>query len=70
MEDFTMNTYEPMEGVADHDLNQFGSQHGGGTGANFAFADGSIKFISKTIDMDTYRALSTRAANEVITGQY
>ena len=71
LEDFTMNTSEPMEGIADHDLNQFGSQHSGGNGANFAFADGSVKFIPKTIDLATYRALSTRAGGETVsTGQF
>src|SRR5262249_30487046 len=66
LEDFTMNTSEPMEGTKDHDLNQFGSQHAGGTGANFAFADGSVKFIPSTIDLKTFQALSTRAGNEVV----
>src|SRR5262249_50650964 len=42
-EDNTMNTSEPIEGVQLHDLNQFGSQHSGGSIANFAFADGSVK---------------------------
>jgi len=38
-------------------------------GANFAFADGSVKFISQSIDLTTYRQLGTHAAGEVL-GNY
>jgi prepilin-type N-terminal cleavage/methylation domain-containing protein/prepilin-type processing-associated H-X9-DG protein len=45
---------------------QFGfrSLHPGG--ANFAIADGSVKFIKDSINLRTYRALATRAGGEVI----
>jgi prepilin-type processing-associated H-X9-DG protein len=45
---------------------QFGfrSLHPGG--ADFLFADGSVKFLKETINMATYRALSTFAGGEVI----
>jgi prepilin-type N-terminal cleavage/methylation domain-containing protein/prepilin-type processing-associated H-X9-DG protein len=65
-EDNTMNTSEPMEGVDMHDLNQFGSQHSGGVISNFAFADGSIRTISKNISIITYQRLSTRSGGEVV----
>ena len=42
----------------------FRSQHPGG--ANFAFADGSVKFIKNSISVPVYRALGTRALGEVI----
>jgi prepilin-type processing-associated H-X9-DG protein/prepilin-type N-terminal cleavage/methylation domain-containing protein len=42
----------------------FHSLHPGG--ANFAFADGSVKFIKDSVSVPTYRALGTRAGNEVI----
>jgi len=42
----------------------FRSNHPGG--GNFAFADGSVKFIRDTVSMPTYRALGTRAGEEVI----
>jgi prepilin-type processing-associated H-X9-DG protein len=42
----------------------FRSVHPGG--ANFLFGDGSVKFIKETINIDTYRALSTKARGEVI----
>jgi prepilin-type N-terminal cleavage/methylation domain-containing protein/prepilin-type processing-associated H-X9-DG protein len=42
----------------------FRSLHPGG--ANFAMADGSVKFIKNSINVPTYRALGTRAGGEVI----
>jgi prepilin-type N-terminal cleavage/methylation domain-containing protein/prepilin-type processing-associated H-X9-DG protein len=67
LEDHTANTAPgKMEGILPHDLNYFGSQHSGGTGANFSFADGSVRFISNSIDVITYIRLSTRAGGEVI----
>lgn len=43
----------------------FGSRHRGG--ANFAFADGSIRFINQTIDPFVFEALGTMAGGEVAT---
>jgi prepilin-type processing-associated H-X9-DG protein len=45
-----------------------GSGHVGG--ANFAFADGSVHFISQNVNIVTLEALSTYAGGEVITGDY
>lgn len=42
----------------------FGSYHIGG--AQFAFADGSVKFIMQTIDLNLYRSLGSRAGGETI----
>ena len=35
-------------------------------GAQFAWADGHVSFISETINMETYKALSTRAGGEPV----
>jgi len=45
-------------------VNSFGSLHPGG--ANFAMADGSVRFIKQTIAQPSYHALGTRAGGEVI----
>jgi prepilin-type N-terminal cleavage/methylation domain-containing protein/prepilin-type processing-associated H-X9-DG protein len=65
-EDNTMNTSEPMEGMLFHTLNQFGSQHSGGSISNFAFADGSVRSLQVTISIVVFQRLSTRAGGEVV----
>ena len=45
------------------DVYSFHSQHT--NGLNFAFADGSVHFISSTIDLGLYRSLATMAGGEV-----
>lgn len=46
----------------------FGSFHPGG--GNFGFGDGTVRFISDTIDQAIYEALSTREKGETNTGGY
>jgi prepilin-type N-terminal cleavage/methylation domain-containing protein/prepilin-type processing-associated H-X9-DG protein len=46
------------------DLYSFRSRHTGGL--QFAFADGSVHFISQSIALTTYRALASRNGGEVI----
>ena len=55
-------TFDPFWGFPN--LNGFRSRHPGGGG--FAWADGHVSFLSETIDLDTYRALSTRAGGEIV----
>lgn len=43
----------------------FGSQHPGGT--NFTMCDGSVRFISETIDLGVYKATASRNGGEVTT---
>jgi prepilin-type N-terminal cleavage/methylation domain-containing protein/prepilin-type processing-associated H-X9-DG protein len=43
----------------------FGSEHSGG-GANFALADGSVRWVSPTISMETYRSVASYNGGEVV----
>jgi prepilin-type N-terminal cleavage/methylation domain-containing protein/prepilin-type processing-associated H-X9-DG protein len=65
-EDNTMNASEPIEGIALHDLNQFGSQHSGGSISNFAFCDGSVKSISKNISIVIFQRIASRNDGKVV----
>ena len=42
----------------------FGSKHTGG--ANFGFGDGSVRFLSQSVDLTTYKGLGSRNAGEVV----
>jgi prepilin-type N-terminal cleavage/methylation domain-containing protein/prepilin-type processing-associated H-X9-DG protein len=46
----------------------YGSEHAGG--ANLAFADGSVKFVSQQISQQTLHNLSTKAGPDLITEDY
>lgn len=48
----------------DSGIYSFRSQHSGGV--NFAFSDGSIRFVKDSVSKPIYRSLSTRAGGEVI----
>lgn len=48
--------------------NSFGSRHPGGGG--FLFADGSVRFVTDTVDSALYQAWGTRAGGEVASGDY
>ncbi len=50
------------------DVNQFLSRHG--KGAHFLYGDGHVRFLRNSMDYKTYKALSTRAGNEVINDSY
>jgi len=52
--------------AACQNLGQYGFRSFHSGGGNFAMADGSVKFIKNSVNLNTYRALGTRAGGEVI----
>jgi len=46
----------------------YGSNHTGG--ANFAFADGSVHFLSASTPLTTLQAMVTKAGGEVVTANF
>ena len=62
-------TTDPLFVYQDDRLVVFGSQHSGG--ANFCFADGSVKFLTNSLPVPIVQALCTRSGAEVVdSGQY
>ncbi len=55
---------DPTSCACDARTTNFSSGHTGGV--NFAFCDGSVRFVAQTVPLVTLRALSTRAGGEVI----
>ncbi len=73
MEDHVLDTFYPINTdyttVTDASrLNIIGSAHP--SGANLAFADGSVHFLRASLDLQTLRALSTINGGETITSDY
>jgi prepilin-type processing-associated H-X9-DG protein len=64
-----INYRMPLEGNfsnLEDRLGAFGSGHP--HGANFAFADGHVQFLSESTALSTLQALSTRARGELVCG--
>jgi prepilin-type N-terminal cleavage/methylation domain-containing protein/prepilin-type processing-associated H-X9-DG protein len=59
-----MNTKIHATPLAQSGLHAFRSDHP--TGCNFAFSDGSVRFLADPIDFPLYRALSTRDTGEAV----
>lgn len=56
----------PYNGSNNANNTSFGSEHGGG-GANFAFADGTVRWMSANITLGTYLSLSSYNGGETVT---
>jgi prepilin-type processing-associated H-X9-DG protein len=67
-DNFDTLTDAEKNGLLHNRINVFGSGHRGG--ANFALADGSVRFLSQSISLTTLQSLSTRAKGEVIRGDF
>jgi prepilin-type processing-associated H-X9-DG protein/prepilin-type N-terminal cleavage/methylation domain-containing protein len=60
---------EALDGPSSpYEPNHFSSPHTGGV--NFLFADGHVSFLTKAVNSTIFKALSTRAGNETISGDY
>jgi len=59
---------DPVSCACDARTVNFSSNHPGGV--NFAFCDGSVRFVSENIPLVTLQGLSTRASGEVISGDF
>lgn len=55
-----INTYD----ISIYNDIAFGSQHSGGS--NFAFGDGSVRFVTQSVPMSTYKALASINGNEAV----
>jgi prepilin-type processing-associated H-X9-DG protein len=60
-------TSGPAPGGGVHRTSNFRSAHNGG--AHFLYADASVQFIADSIDLGTYRAMSTIAGAEPVDSQ-
>jgi prepilin-type processing-associated H-X9-DG protein len=56
------DSFAAFEHYSDMRVCAFGSEHVGG--ANFCFADGSLRYLVDDTDLDALRAMSTRAGDE------
>jgi prepilin-type processing-associated H-X9-DG protein len=64
--DFNLGPRRPLDPARPGRTSNFRSNHSGG--GNFLLADGSVQFISDSIDFGIYRAMSTISASESIAG--
>lgn len=62
------HTFEGPPHVPGTECNNFSSRHEGG--AFFAFADGHVSFLTSSVPIPVFRALSTRSGGESLPGDY
>jgi prepilin-type N-terminal cleavage/methylation domain-containing protein/prepilin-type processing-associated H-X9-DG protein len=63
---FRMSASAMSQATYDDRINAFGSMHPGG--ANFALADGSVRFLQNSLSLTTFQRLSTRKDGNAIGG--
>ena len=61
-----LNTMENDEGTGDNGWRVAGFKSMHPQGANFVFGDGSVQYLSETIDFQLYNGLGTRAGGELV----
>lgn len=59
-----INVPGDLNAYSDRRLSAFGSEHGGG--ANFAMADGSVRFLDESLQLELLQALSTRGSADPV----
>ena len=63
----TTDSYDCINAANNYGLARARSQHGGGV--NIMLCDGSVRFVSDSVSLATWRALATRAGEDLI-GDY
>jgi len=63
-----LNCWLDVEATGEMIEGAFGSEHQGG--AFMSMVDGSVQFVSDTIDFDTWQALGSRDGSEVVSGAF
>ena len=64
-----LHRYEALDRSRRDEIAIYGFRSAHHGGLNFAYCDGSVQFVNENIDLETYRALGSRAGGEVVAGR-